>query len=135
MGEKSPRSVEAEPVTAQQILDELSVMKESIEGLILKHDDTAGYNKAEAERVLDLLRGKIDLFSKGLLPSDDYSRLKGVIDQWLGLAKSMSYSPNNILTSEDILKKALNAVQGNLIVNHLLSDEALEELGSRWPKE
>ena len=135
MVERAQSISDREPVPAEDVLKELSSIQESIEESVLRYKDYPDFNQADADRILNLLNGKIKIFSEGLLPSDNYSGLHFTIDRWLGFAKSLSYKPKALHSAEDVLSRSLDAVQGNMISSQLLSDDAIAELRQRWPTE
>lgn len=133
MVERIETNPDDDKVSAEHVFEQFEHIVEDIEGNIRERTLDRYYNAIEAERLIHEMKERTHLLSWGLLPSDDYSVLSQTIDRWMGNAREITRNARELETCEKVVKLALDAVQGNMIANKLLSDEALQEIKGRWP--
>jgi hypothetical protein len=117
-------------VTAEQVLDKLNSYVETIAAGLSKQAQLHNYPVDHTQATLDFLYDKAEVFSTGLLPADDYSFLSKELDHWLGMG-TVVQELSDFEASDLLIHRTVNAIQGAMIVNKMLSEEAIAELSKK----
>lgn len=124
---------EREPITADQVLQKLTGSVIEVEQALLQRAKKRRYPEDEVNETLEYLKSKSELLAEGLLPADDHSFLDSQIDTWFGMALTSAQYANELETSDRVIRRAVDAIHVEMVVNNMISEEVQAEILKRWP--
>lgn len=131
MEQRFPAGAEIEPVSYTQFRDHIGGYAGAIAAAVEQRASEQHYQESQIKSTVDYLKERSGLLRNGLKQDIDYSFLRPEVEHWFDMALAVTRSSNSLETSNSVIHKSLDAIQGLLIVNGVLTDEAKEQLKSK----
>src|SRR4051812_22551593 len=131
MGERLVESAETDPVTTQQVQEQLMNGSSQLVAALQERAEKKLYNDVDFRKLVDYLRGKTDLFARGLLPAEDHSALSAQVTEFFNMANVSARYSNHLETSDRVIRYLVDDLQRFMLDGDMLSEEAKTELLGR----